>query len=70
MTREQKRRLNRANELNRKQAEARDRGPAAYAAFWWDALRAVAHDEERAGNGAVWNEIASHIHDAYQKYAG
>ncbi|MFD9592029.1 hypothetical protein ACFWA9_04630 [Kitasatospora sp. NPDC059973] len=63
-----KRRRNRQQHWRDGGEKARAKGPAAYAAYWWDVARSIAVEADREGRPQVWNELSSALHDFMQRH--
>lgn len=65
----QNRQKNQAAYWNERQKAAALLGPSAVAAVWYDACRMTARKAEKNGSVDIWNALASHLHDFFQKHA-
>ena len=63
-----RRRRNRQQHWREGGEKARAKGPAAYAAYWWDVARSVAVEAERDGHPEIWNELSNVLHDFMQRH--
>ncbi|MER6364451.1 hypothetical protein [Kitasatospora sp. NPDC001527] len=63
-----RRRRNRREHWREGGEKARAKGPAAYAAYWWDVARSIAVEAERQGRPEVWNDLSSSLHKFFERH--
>ena len=63
-----RRRANQIRHWQQRQAAQAGRGPKGVAASWWDRARAVAAQQERAGDPEAWNDLARFLENYVARY--
>lgn len=60
--------VNQTEHYNGRQAKAAEKGPMHLVGFWYEVTRKLAKDALENGDPAVANQLASHLHDFYQRH--